>query len=125
MFSEGVKKVDAMPFKALLGVAAGLVFLCQLAALVIVANGQVEKAHVREAFYSSVQLEIAGCSKTYSGVARSQCIEQVSASLNPYSTYTRSPVTAPAFADQGPVQGNLDSQARTGHGFISTAFASR
>lgn len=119
MFSDHMKKVDAMPARALFGVAASLVFLCQLAALVLVVNGQVEKAYVREAYYSSVQMEIAGCSKTYSGAARSQCIEQVNAALNPYSTYTSSPdarARAPVtqLADKG-VSG----------GVVPTAFASR
>ena len=130
MFSDHMKKVDAMPSRALFGVAAGLVFLCQLAALVLVLNGQVEKAHVREAFYSSAQMEIAGCSKTYSGAARSQCIEQVNAALNPYSTYTGSPdarALAPVtqLADQGDSGGAMASATSAVQGFMPTAFASR
>ena len=53
MFSERVKKVDTMPSRVLFGVAAGLVFMCQLAALVLVANGPVGKAHARVAYYTS------------------------------------------------------------------------
>ncbi|MEO6319995.1 MAG: hypothetical protein ABIR56_04975 [Polaromonas sp.] len=130
MFSEHIKKVDAVPARALFGVAAGLVFLCQLAALVLVVNGQVEKAHVREAYYSSAQMEIAGCSKTYSGAARSQCIEQVNAALNPYSTYTSSPdaralAQVSQQADHGGSGGALRSAKRAVQGFMPTAFASR
>ena len=130
MFSERVKKVDTMPFRVLLGVAAGLVFLCQLAALALIANGQVEKAHARDTYYTSAQMEMADCSKTYSGPARSQCIEQINAAINPYSTYTPSP-DAPAnssviqLADQDASGGAMPSVTRAVQGFSSTAFASR
>lgn len=128
MFSEWVEKVDTMPSKVLFSVAAGLVFVCQLAALALVANGQVEKAHVRDAYYSSAQTQMADCSKTYSGPARSQCVERINATLNPYSTYT-STFEAKAhssgihLADQG--INVTPSAMRAGQGFISTAFASR
>lgn len=130
MFSERVKKVDTMPSRVLFGVAAGLVFLCQLAALALVANGQVEKAHIRDAYYSSAQMEMADCSKTYSGPARSQCIEQINADINPYSTYTRPP-DAQAHssviqrADQDAGGSAMPSVTRAVQGFIATAFASR
>ncbi len=130
MFSERVKKVDTMPSRVLFGVAAGLVFMCQLAALVLVANGQVEKAHARDAYYTSAQMEMADCSKTYSGPARSQCIEQINADINPYSTYTR-PLEAQAhasvvqLADQDASGSAMPSATRAVQGFISTALASR
>lgn len=128
MFSERVKKVDTMPFRGLLGVAAGLVFMCQLAALALVANGQVEKAHVRDAYYSSAQTEMADCSKTYSGPKRNQCIEQINATINPYSTYTssleaQSHSSVTQLADQG--ASAMPSATRAVQGFISTAFANR
>ena len=130
MFSERVKKVDTMPFRVLLGVAAGLVFLCQLAALALIANGQVEKAQARDTYYTSAQMEMADCSKTYSGPARSQCIEQINAAINPYSTYTTLP-DAPAHSsviqleDQGASGSAMPPVTRAVQGFISTAFASR
>lgn len=130
MFSDHLNKVDVMPTKALLGVAAGLVFLCQLAALFLVVNGQVEKAHVREAYYSSAQMEIAGCSSAYAGAARSQCIEEVKATLNPYSTYThsseaRGPVSVTRLADQGTSSNAMSPEMRPLQGLMPTAFASR
>ena len=130
MFSERVKKVDTMPFRVLLGVAAGLVFLCQLAALALVANGQVEKAHARDAYYTSAQTEMADCSKTYSGPARSQCVEQINADINPYSTYTPLPdaqanSSVIERADQDASGGAMPSVTRAVQGFSSTAFASR
>ena len=130
MFSEHVKKVDRRPLRVLFIVAAGLVFLCQLVALVFVANGQVEKAHLRQAVYSSAQVEIADCSKSYSGVARSQCIEQVNAAINLHSTHTQVPdvsalVMTPSLVDQDVTGGATRTQTSNGEGFIAAAFVSR
>ena len=77
MFSDHLQKIDKLPYKALLIIAAGLVFLCQLVAMVLVVDGQVEKAQIRDAHYSSAQMVIADCSENYSGLARSRCIEQM------------------------------------------------
>ncbi len=62
MFSEHLKKVDEIPYKALGAVAAGLVFVCQLVALVRVLDGQLEKAHLHEVQYNSAQMAMADCS---------------------------------------------------------------
>ena len=75
MFSDHLQKIDKMPYKTLLVVAAGLVFLCQLVAMVLVVDSQVEKAEIRDAHYSSAQMVIADCSENYSGPVRSRCIE--------------------------------------------------
>ena len=81
MFSDHLQKVDKVPYKTLLVVAAGLVFLCQLVAMVLVVDSQVEKAEIRDAHYSSAQMVIADCSENYSGSARSRCIEQMQLEL--------------------------------------------
>ena len=82
MFSEHLQKIDKMPYKTLLVVAAGLVFLCQLLAMVLVVDSQVEKAQIRDAQYSSAQMVIADCSENYSGQVRSRCIEQMHSELS-------------------------------------------
>lgn len=130
MFSEHMKKVDARPSMALFVIAAGLVFLCQLAALVFVVNGQVEKAHLRAANYSAAQVEIADCSKTYRGALRSQCVEQVKAALNPYSTFTALPDALPVetvtqLEDQGGSSGSTLAATDAVQGLTPTAFAIR
>ena len=111
-----------MPFRALFGVAAGLVFFCLLAALVQVVNGQVEKAHRRDAQYNAAQLAIADCSKTYSGAARSQCIEQANAALNPYPAYAPEPETRAI--TQLAEQGNAISSTARAQGLMPATFAS-
>ena len=81
MFSDHLQKIDKMPYKTLLVISAGLVFLCQLVAMVLVVDSQVEKAQIRDAQSSAAQMVIADCSENYSGPARSRCIEQMQARL--------------------------------------------
>jgi hypothetical protein len=123
MFSDHLKKVDEMPARALLGVAAGLVFFCQLVALVLVVDGQVEKAYLREAHDNSAQIAIADCSDNYSGSARSQCIERANAALNPASTFTPEP-QAQAIS-RGAGQSEASPLASNVPGFMQTTFARR
>ena len=81
MFSDHLQKVAKVPYKTLLVVAAGLVFLCQLVAMVLVVGSQVEKAEIRDAHYNSAQMVIADCSENYSGAVRNRCIEQMRSDL--------------------------------------------
>lgn len=91
MFSDPVKKIGMMPSGLFLGMAASMAFVLLLAALVHVANGQVEQGRVRQAQFVAVQTAISDCSANFSGATRKQCIEHVNAGAVPYSTYT--PVT--------------------------------
>ena len=81
MFSDHLQKIDKIPYKTLRLIAAGLVFLCQLVAMVLVVYSQVEKAQIRDAQSSSARMVIADCSENYSDPARSRCIEQMRAQL--------------------------------------------
>ena len=49
MGAEHLKKLDKLPGGALFGIAAALVFICQLVAMVLVVEGQVQRAHSRQA----------------------------------------------------------------------------
>ena len=73
MFSDHLRKIDEAPAKTLMLIAAGLVMVCQLVAMVIVANGQVEKAQLREASHASVRAATAWCIQSSSGVALRNC----------------------------------------------------
>ena len=75
MFSDHLQKVDKVPQKILLAVAAGLVFLCQLVAMVLVVDSQVEKAQVRNAQDSTGQMKFADCPENDLGPARARCAE--------------------------------------------------
>ena len=122
MISEHFKKIDEMPFNALLGVAAGLVFLCQLVAMVLVVDGQVEKAHLRNMQYSAAQTALANCSENYTGEAHSRCIEQANAALPPDSAYANLPEQT---TTQNAGQGDAGSSAGQAQGFMPARFASR
>ncbi|MDB5868717.1 MAG: hypothetical protein JWP96_1049 [Polaromonas sp.] len=125
MFSDQLKKVDKFPSRAFFLGIAGLVFFSLVTALVLVANGQVEKAQLRQAQYNAAQIAIADCSTTYSGAARSQCIEQVNVALTPYSTYTpETEVAATTLTSQFALQGKIDtpSDARE-NSLMRAAFA--
>jgi hypothetical protein len=83
MFSAHFQKFDEMPYKTLLLVAAGLVLLCQLAALAFVADSQVEKAKLRETQRMAQMQAIAQCVETSVGPARQKCIQQVRVAASP------------------------------------------
>ena len=61
MFSEHLRKFDELPYKTLLLVAAGLVILCQLAAMAFVADSQVAKARLRDEQRKAELVAIAHC----------------------------------------------------------------
>lgn len=82
MFSDDVPKIEEVPYHTLLLISAGLVFLCQLVAMVLFVGSQVETAESRDARGSSVRMVAADCSENYSGVTRTSCIEQMKAQLD-------------------------------------------
>jgi hypothetical protein len=73
MFSDHLRKIDDAPTKTLLLVAAGLVIFCQLVAMVMVADAQVEKAQLREASQASARAATAWCVESSQGAALRQC----------------------------------------------------
>ncbi|MHB1249096.1 MAG: hypothetical protein ACYCZL_06855 [Polaromonas sp.] len=72
-----------MSNKTLLGVAAGLVILGQLIAMALVVDGQVSKAHLRDAQYAAERVAFAYCIENSNGVARNNCMRQVQAVTDP------------------------------------------
>jgi hypothetical protein len=80
MFSDHLRKIDDAPTKTLLLVAAGLVIFCQLVAMVMVADAQVEKAQLREASHASARAATAWCVQSSSGAALRDC-DRTSSSL--------------------------------------------
>ena len=73
MFSDHLRKIDDSPIKALLLIGAGLLIICQLVAMVLVADGQVEKAQLREASQASARAATAWCLESNRGAALSEC----------------------------------------------------
>lgn len=73
MFSDHLSIIDEAPTKTLLVIAAGLVIVCQLVAMVLVADGQVEKAQLREARHASARAATAWCVESSRGAALRDC----------------------------------------------------
>ena len=102
MFSAPMTKVDPLPSRAWLVLAAGMAFALMLAALFHVANGQVEQAGIRQAQYNAAQTALSGCAASYSGAVRVQCMEQVKAGFTLDTAYTpRIESGVPAMPDTG------------------------
>ncbi len=83
MFFDHLKKIDHMPYRTMLGLAACLVILCQLVAMVLVVDGQVRKAKARDSSLGSQRLAIAQCNEASSAAARQSCIQQTIAASSP------------------------------------------
>jgi hypothetical protein len=79
MFSDAIKQVDEPSYKVWLGVAAGLVIVCQLVAMALVVDGQVDRAHSRGIEYASERSALAQCSQSSLGSERQNCVLQVQA----------------------------------------------
>ena len=76
MFSDHLKKIDNTTSKVLLLIAGGLLIVGQLVAMVLVAQGQVEKAHAREASQTSQRIATAWCVETSRGAELRGCATQ-------------------------------------------------
>lgn len=128
MFSDHLRKIDEMPYKTMLGVAAGLVILCQLAAMAFVADAQVAKARLRDEQRRAELVAIAHCMETSAGAARHNCIQQarVVATGSPQPAADSVP-REPAFAEASGSAGNAMSArpARPPQGFMAASFAVR
>ena len=73
MFSDHLQKIDHASGKTMLLIAAGLVIVCQLVAMVLVSQGQVEKAQAREANQASARAATAWCVESSRGAALKDC----------------------------------------------------
>ena len=77
MFSDHLPKIDHTARHNLFVIAAALVMVCQLVAMVVVADGQVKKAEVRESQMQSQRLVVAQCLENTKGAALSSCTAPV------------------------------------------------
>ena len=73
MFSDHLRKIDQAPQKTLLLVASGMVIVCQLAAMALVAGEQVQKAQMRGDSDASRQAAVASCVEASRGAAVKGC----------------------------------------------------
>lgn len=76
MFSDQLKTVKPAMGRNLLVIAGALVVACQLVAMGLVANEQVEKAHIRDSRLGPARVAMARCLEASAGSERHQCILQ-------------------------------------------------
>ncbi len=82
MFSEQLKPVDKMSANKLLLLAAGLVLVCLLVAVALVAGGQVQKAELRQLSQASFQSALASCLQSRQGSELGDCARLASSSTD-------------------------------------------
>lgn len=82
MFPDPMQQPDEPSCKVWLGVAAGLVIICQLVAMALVVDGQVERAHARGFQYASERSALAQCNQSSLGTERQNCVLQVQTAAN-------------------------------------------
>ena len=73
MFSDHLQKIDHTSGKTLLLIAGGLLIVGQLVAMVLVTQGQVEKAQAREVSQASQRVATAWCIETSRGAELRGC----------------------------------------------------
>lgn len=129
MFSDHLKKFDEIPYKTLLWVAAGLVFVCQLVAVGFVADEQVAKAKIRDYQRQTEMLAIAQCIENEAGAARHNCIQQArvaaSSSLPPAAGNAPKVQVAGASGEESSVMASSKLPVPPPQGFMPTSFAIR
>ena len=86
MFSDHLQKIDHASGKTMLLIAAGLVIVCQLVAMVLVSQGQVEKAQAREASQASARAALSWCVESSRGAALKDCDRPSPSSSAPADT---------------------------------------
>jgi hypothetical protein len=77
MFSDHLPTTDNMTGKKLLLAAAALVVACQLTAMVLVSQGQVEKAQAREVSQANARAATAWCVESSHGIELRGCAKPV------------------------------------------------
>ena len=76
MFSDHIKKSTRFPQTGLLMAAGALVLVCQLVAIALVADQQVQRASVRDLQRFAQQVAFADCIERSTGSTRQSCIRQ-------------------------------------------------
>ena len=76
MFSDHMQKIGRFPQVGLLPIVGGLVIVCQLVAMALVVDGQVQRADMRDVQRVAQQLAFAECIERSTGLTRRGCMPQ-------------------------------------------------
>ena len=96
MFSDHLQKVDQVPQTTRWLAASGLVIVCQLVAMALVAGEQVQKAQIRDNSDASRQAAVTSCVETSRGEAVKSCFVVDSSKLKTRNDIAVSEVTIEA-----------------------------
>ena len=108
MFPDHVQKIERSSGRTLFLIAGALVILCQLVAMGMVADGQVQKAAARDSRLSSQRVALAECFANTLEAARGSCVRQVYNSeltLAAASATDNPPMASDTGATGSPTQG--------------------
>ena len=81
MFSTHMPQVNAIPREYLYLGAGAVLIVSLLAAIAMVAGGEVKKAKARDAMLASQQTAVAYCVETLRGAALSNCVRHARADM--------------------------------------------
>lgn len=93
MFSDHMRKFSRFPQTGLLMAAGGLVVVCQLVAMAMVADRQVQRAGVRDLQRVAQQVALADCIQRSTGATRHGCIRQSQLDSSGYEPVIASPAS--------------------------------
>lgn len=119
MISDHFNKIDNSSHKTLWAIAAMLVFICQIVAFFMVADGQVKKAEARDQRIASERIAVASCLETSVGAARHSCLQQARVNDN---YQTAAAATVPDNSAR-PLARNTVGEASLVRGMLPVAFA--
>lgn len=98
MFSDHMPKMSRFPQTGLLIMAGGLVIVCQLVAMAMVADQQVQRAGVRDLQRVAQQVAFADCIQRSTGASRHGCIRQLQVDSSGGELLLASPASEQTFS---------------------------
>ncbi|MEO6017947.1 MAG: hypothetical protein ABIP46_11880 [Polaromonas sp.] len=116
MLSDQFQKIERTSSRNLFLIAAGLVIICQLVAMAMVADGQVKRAELRQAQISAQNVALANCFETSTRFDRNSCMQRTQVDNSPYAVNT--------VAGNGSDFGSTPSAGSVG-GLMNVSFAAR
>ena len=122
--------VDSTSGRTLLLIAAGLVIICQLVAMALVAEGQVKKAEIRDSQLNLQRVALARCFEASSRSDRQSCLQQAGndvAHAEPMTTLVSSSESQADDAPANPLDRAQSTRVfgfvpQTWRGFVPVAF---
>lgn len=124
MFSDHLRKIDAVSSSKLFLMAGLLVIVCQLIAMALVAGGQVENAQLRNSRLAVERTALASCIETSAGTDGHACAMQARSVYEPVApvSIVLPDVVSVADGEYGNAEGrSLSQMVRSQAGLAQTS----